>query len=48
MKIKTTTKYIKYEQKASAIWENFNIPYDERKNAVEKLLKEFCILNGGY
>lgn len=37
-----------YEQKARDIlsWEN-KIPYDEKRKAVENLLKEFCLKNGG-
>lgn len=38
-----------YEEKARKIlsWEN-NAPYDEKREQVEKLLQEFCKLNGGY
>lgn len=42
-------KYIgEYEQKARNIlsWENKQ-PYDEKRKAVENLLKEFCLKNGG-
>lgn len=37
-----------YEQKARDIlsWEN-KAPYEEKQQAVENLLKEFCLLNGG-
>ena len=37
-----------YENKAAAIW-NYKDrrPYDEKQKAVESLLKEFCIKNGG-
>lgn len=37
-----------YEQKARNIlsWEN-KAPYEEKRQAVENLLKEFCLLNGG-
>lgn len=37
-----------YEQKARAIWEDYNRPWDDRAAEVENLLKEFCKLNGGY
>lgn len=38
-----------YNEKARKIlsWEN-NISYDEKREQVEKLLQEFCKLNGGY
>lgn len=37
-----------YEQKARDIlsWEN-KATYEEKRQAVENLLKEFCLLNGG-
>ena len=38
----------KYERAASEILSNYKIPYDERRERVAALLKEFCILNGGY
>ena len=41
-------KVSEYEQKARKIMSNYDIPYDERCNKVNELLKEFCILNGGY
>lgn len=39
-----------YEEKAAKIlsWENKEMTYDEKREAVEKLLHEFCKLNGGY
>ena len=37
-----------FEQKARAIWDDYKKPYEERQAETEKLLKEFCILNGGY
>ena len=36
-----------YEKHARDIWENYNVNYDERRDAVETLLKAFCQLNGG-
>lgn len=36
-----------YEKKAREIWENYNTPYETQKEETEKLLKEFCKLNGG-
>ena len=41
-------KVSEYEQKARKIMSNYDIPYDERCNKVSELLKEFCIINGGY
>lgn len=39
---------VEYEKKARDIWEWENkMPYKEKREAVEKLLKEFCELNGG-
>ena len=37
-----------YEEKARAIlsWDN-KAPYEEKREQVEKLLQEFCKLNGG-
>lgn len=39
-----------YEKKAQEIlsWENKEMTYDEKREAVENLLHEFCKLNGGY
>lgn len=37
-----------YERKAAALWEDYTKPYNERRDAVEKLLREFCKLNGGH
>lgn len=37
-----------YEKKADAIWCDYNKPYEERREEVEKLLYEFCKANGGY
>lgn len=36
-----------YEKKAREIWENYNTPYETQKEETEKLLQEFCKLNGG-
>mgnify|MGYP007029267819 CR=1 FL=1 len=36
-----------YELKAESVLHNGEMTYDEKRNAVEKLLKEFCELNGG-
>lgn len=37
-----------YEEKAAAIWNQENrTPFEEKQKQVEKLLKEFCKLNGG-
>lgn len=38
-----------YNKKARDIlsWDN-DISFEEKKEAVEKLLQEFCVLNGGY
>lgn len=42
-----------YEEKAAAIWNNYNDykgveGYERQRNEVENLLKEFCKMNGGY
>lgn len=37
-----------YETKAAAVWSDYNKSYDERREAVENLLHEFCKANGGY
>lgn len=39
-----------YEEKAAKIlsWENKEMTYDEKREAVENLLHEFCKLNGGF
>ena len=39
-----------YNKKAKEIlsWENKEMTYDEKREAVENLLHEFCKLNGGY
>lgn len=39
-----------YNKKAQEIlsWENQEMSYDEKREAVEKLLHEFCKLNGGF
>lgn len=38
-----------FEEKAVAIWDwKDKRPFEEKQNAVEKLLQEFCKLNGGY
>ena len=38
------------EEKASEIlsWENKDMTYDEKREAVENLLHDFCKANGGY
>lgn len=37
-----------YEEKARNIWSwEDRRPYEEKKKAVEKLLQEFCLKNGG-
>ena len=41
-------KIDEYEKKARAIFNESDISYKEAKSAVEKLLHEFCKLNGGY
>lgn len=41
----------KYEKKAENIWygdAGKDMTYDEKRDAVEKLLHEFCKANGGY
>lgn len=37
-----------YEKKAMSVWTDYNRPYEERREDVEKLLHEFCKINGGY
>lgn len=38
-----------FEEKAAAIWDwKDKRPFEEKQNAVEELLQEFCKLNGGY
>lgn len=38
-----------YEEKAAAIWSwEDRRPFTEKQESVEKLLQEFCKLNGGY
>ena len=37
-----------YEQKAFNTLHNLNIEYEQRIEKLNKILKEFCILNGGY
>ena len=39
-----------YEEKAAKIlsWENKEMTYDEKLEAVENLLREFCKLNSGF
>ena len=38
------------ENKAAKIWENYdkNIRWDEKREAVEEVLKAFCLANGGH
>ena len=36
-----------YDKKAREIWDNYSMPYETRKEETEKLLQEFCKLNGG-
>ena len=37
-----------FETRARAIWENYTIPYEQKQEQAAQLLKEFCVLNGGY
>lgn len=37
-----------YEKKAREIWNNYSISYNLKKAKTEKLLQDFCKLNGGY
>lgn len=38
-----------YEKKAADIWScEDKMPFEEKQEAVENLLREFCKLNGGY
>lgn len=37
-----------YEKKAVSVWTDHNRPYEERREEDEKLLHEFCKINGGY
>ena len=37
-----------YEKKAESIFHDEKLTYDEARNAVENLLREFCKLNGGF
>lgn len=45
---KRLEKIGEYDQRAESIVNDRNIPYDERVEKVEALLKEFCLLNGGH
>ena len=36
-----------YERHAREILNNWNIPYDRKREMVEELLREFCAINGG-
>lgn len=47
---KTCEGISEYNKKAQKIlsWENKKMTYDKKQEAVEKLLHEFCKLNGGY
>lgn len=38
-----------YEEKASKVldYNNKSLTYEEKETAIEELLKEFCLLNGG-
>ena len=37
-----------YEKKAKSIWSwDDKRPFEEKQEAVENLLKEFCVMNGG-
>ena len=47
MRFKLTNKQVK-EQFTNIKSTGYYIPYNERCNKVNELLKEFCILNGGY
>ena len=37
-----------YEAKAGAVWSDYTKSYDERREEVEQLLRDFCKANGGY
>lgn len=37
-----------YDRKARTICDDWKIPYKEKVERVEKLLEEFCKLNGGF
>lgn len=39
---------VEYENKAMAIWNDYNKLYEEKYKAVEELLHDFCKVNGGY
>lgn len=39
---------VEYENKAMAIWDDYNKLCEEKYEAVEQLLHEFCKVNGGY
>ena len=39
---------VEYENKAMAIWNDYNKLCEEKHEAVEKLLHDFCKVNGGY
>ena len=43
----TLKKVAEYEKKASSIMAEYERSYEERTEEIEKLLKEFCLLNGG-
>lgn len=45
---KRITGGTEYEQKAQAIWSNYDIPYSTREEQAAELLKEFCKINEGY
>ena len=37
-----------YEKKAAKIWDwSYTVPFEQKQKEVEKLLKEFCLKNGG-
>lgn len=36
-----------FEEKARKIWADYSTPYETQRAETEKLLKEFCKLNGG-
>ena len=45
---KRLEKLQEYEQMARDIHEDYTIPYNVRQEAIEKLLVEFCKINGGH
>lgn len=39
---------VEYEARAKEIFYDYNLKHDEMQAALEALLKEFCVMNGGY